>query len=350
MSAALFFGLIISLPGVPAQSTASTVGTNVNVTATSNSTANLGGILGGMGSVQGHYVDNKTGMQIDFPSGWSGYNLLGLAVVAPGGLNSNLSKPTNPSGVEMVVISVDASMMNQSSVASFNATSVATTSACPNSQISFTSVNDIPAYHFIGQGCQSLLLDQKIDGYFFFTNNGIDVGVVFIANNTSLYDKYSGDFQNSITSVQLDNSQDIMTAIRADMHLKSNFEPVKLQSNNQTVAIDSSSDISDFKFSDANKSLSFTVSGAQGSTGNTYVNIGNLLQGPYTVTLDGSAIPFATIKDESTGDVLISIQYHHSSHAVTITGASVVPEIPIALLPLAAGIMGLIAFRRLNSN
>jgi hypothetical protein len=74
-----------------------------------------------------------------------------------------------------------------------------------------------------------------------------------------------------------------------------------------------------------NKTITFNVSGYGGTNGTTISYVKKLLEGSYTLTLDGDAITNVdTVINETTAEEGIKITYPHNTHVIEITGGSVV--------------------------
>jgi hypothetical protein len=103
------------------------------------------------------------------------------------------------------------------------------------------------------------------------------------------------------------------------------------------VDMNSSSTVSQFRVDSNNKRVMFEVEGEAGTEGTTEVAIGSVLEGPYTVAIDGQP----TTDFEVSGSIM-TLHYTHSLHDVAITGTNVVPEFPISMIGLVAGIIGIL--------
>ena len=123
-------------------------------------------------------------------------------------------------------------------------------------------------------------------------------------------------------------------------------QQITLLGNNIFLSVTSSSKISDFVFEEATKQISFKVTGNDGTNGATIIPIGQVMQGPYRVTLDGKDWrDFEIYKDKVTGDDFMRIRYQHTTHEITITGTVVVPEFSTTVaLVLAVSIIFIIVF------
>jgi hypothetical protein len=183
------------------------------------------------------------------------------------------------------------------------------------------------------------------------------VTVSLMAIPPSVYDSEVAAFDSSVKTLKVANAIDLSATVNGEksqasqLELSNHIEKILLKSSsielaaaNGTAAsnstatgneidlnIQSSSNITDFYFNQTSKQISFKVSGPSGTNGTTIVqDVGELLKGPYVVTFDGQVkTDYQTLTNKTTGDVSIKLQYHHSSHVITIAGAEVVPEFPV---------------------
>ena len=120
---------------------------------------------------------------------------------------------------------------------------------------------------------------------------------------------------------------------------------IKAGGHDFDVNITSDSDVTDVKFDEQAKKLSFGVQGETGTTGVTDITIPkSLLSGDLTVMIDGQVmassdvVKTSDVQDETT----LEINYHHSSHVIEITGTNAVPEFPISTVIMALAISSVI--------
>jgi len=128
-----------------------------------------------------------------------------------------------------------------------------------------------------------------------------------------------------------------------ELEVKSMVQSVVVSGNTIQVNLNSSSTISEFELDEESKRLSFRADGEAGSEGRTDISIGRILEGPYTVTIDGQATADFNVTNAASGEAMISISYTHSVHDITITGTNVIPEFPVAVVGAVAGIIGVAA-------
>lgn len=107
------------------------------------------------------------------------------------------------------------------------------------------------------------------------------------------------------------------------------------------VELSSSSTVSEFKLEEENKRVTFKVDGETGTPGTTEISIGRILEGPYTVMIDGQTTSnFEVTEAEGSGEAILKISYTHSTHDVTVTGTNVVPEFPFSAIGVIAAMVG----------
>jgi parallel beta-helix repeat protein len=108
----------------------------------------------------------------------------------------------------------------------------------------------------------------------------------------------------------------------------------------QVNVVSNSTTVTNFSFNATSKTIMFTVAGQTGTTGFCLVAIPTSLLklfginlADWTVMIDGHVVtPVITV---SGGYTYIYFSYHHSTHQVTITGYSTIPEFqPLFFLPL----------------
>ncbi len=102
---------------------------------------------------------------------------------------------------------------------------------------------------------------------------------------------------------------------------------VIVDENSYPVSIVSNSTVSDFVFSQEDKSISFNVTGITGVNGFSNMTFPiQLLTGPYVILVDGSPVSATVTANETHTSVYLT--YSHSSHIIETIGTTVVPEFP----------------------
>jgi hypothetical protein len=112
------------------------------------------------------------------------------------------------------------------------------------------------------------------------------------------------------------------------------------QTFNITVVTNSTIPTQTFNFSQAEKKISFNVTGLSGTAGFCNITIPRALLyaalGNWAVKIDGTTLPSGNFTVTENGEyAFIYLNYSHSEHTIEIIGTWVVPEFPSAIiLPL----------------
>lgn len=106
--------------------------------------------------------------------------------------------------------------------------------------------------------------------------------------------------------------------------------------------VNSTSTVSNIEFDEQSKRLSFTISaGAAGGT--TWMPIGWLLEGPYTVVMNATEVTdYDSSENPKTGETTLTLFHSDRTYDIAITGTNVVPEFPFSLFILFALISAII--------
>jgi hypothetical protein len=100
-----------------------------------------------------------------------------------------------------------------------------------------------------------------------------------------------------------------------------------------SLPINSSSNVSDFRFNEQMKQISFKVSNEDDNVDVVMLPISRALEGPYTVTFDGNVVTnYEIIKNQTSNETSIKINYNQGIHDITITGTNVIPEFSTTLI------------------
>jgi hypothetical protein len=130
-----------------------------------------------------------------------------------------------------------------------------------------------------------------------------------------------------------------------------------VQSSNNKLFVDgigvdfqTNSELSSIRIDEEKKSVTMMLEGDESTEGFVKIGIGKILQGEYTVLVDGEETDNFTIQgDAKSEDAVIEISYPHSLHEVVIVGTQVVPEFPVvALVPLTALLGIIVVITRTN--
>lgn len=113
-------------------------------------------------------------------------------------------------------------------------------------------------------------------------------------------------------------------------------ETVAFSGKSFDFPVSSPSTVSNIKFDEQTKQLSFRVSGTAGTTS---MPLGWLLEDPYTVMINNTEVmDYDTSENPETGETILSIFHGDGSHDVVITGTNVVPEFSDVVFILLATI------------
>jgi hypothetical protein len=307
--------------------------------AAQNVTADIGGPIF-QDDISGKYEDAEAGYTITFPDGWSGISFLGnFPMVAPGGFLQGSGNAT------ILVFAINRTAFeeaatNQTFFLSGNLTD--NPEDCGNGESSFTTINGMSAFRAVEE------CDDGASGY----KKSEVVGVInpshiillgYEAHSQEANQLYYKNFLEAQSTFKVNRAQDFRATLNAMTNMRPQSIPVQIDGNTLDVTLTTSSTISELSISKEDKRISFSVEGMSGTRGTTTIAVQDILQGPYSVTIDGNTTAFTIIKDDKTSETLIEVMYPHSKHAVVITGTQVIPEFPFPILGIAvASIMVLI--------
>ena len=292
-------------------------------------------------TVSGTYVNANTGIEIVFPDGWEGMEIATgnatIVSVYPGGLGAVTGDL--PTGMSVIVSTKSATPPTTSEPPNVPKDSkvVCGTAAVSNVNVAgVTALQSVVECTFDGKAMKSKTVM-------------IDAGAKWVMASfmgaTAEYDQNVGKFDSSITTLQVNGAVNSggVPGGSIEVILTPVVKTVMIAGANVNVDLKSSSTISEFSLDESNKRLSFKVDGQTGTEGTTEITIGKVLEGPYTVTIDGAATTDFKETKTASGEAMLTISYTHSTHNVAITGTSVVPEFPIVAIGAIAAIVGLVA-------
>src|SRR5437667_1934220 len=116
---------------------------------------------------------------------------------------------------------------------------------------------------------------------------------------------------------------------------------IKAGGHDFDVNITSDSDVTDVKFDEQAKKLSFGVQGETGTTGVTDITIPkSLLSGDLTVMIDGQVMSQNDVIEtaDTQDDTTLEINYHHSSHVIDVVGTNAAPEFPVSTVIITVAV------------
>lgn len=297
-----------------------------------------GQTMPGMTEVSGDYTNEANGVEISFPDGWSGFEIATgetlMVVTAPGGMSeAEVTK-------SITLIITDKTNRDPRDPSSFSQESI----DCPNPAAKSVTVAGVQGYEVVVE-CPSTATMMKM----------VSVGtedkwvVVMYMSPTSEFNRDVGRFDSAVNTLRVDGAVDVEGTTDADdetnlgQELKSVIQSVLVKGKNMDMALKTTSTISNFMLEEQNKQLKFTVDGQSGTEGTTEIPIGQVLEGPYAVAVDGQATTDFEVTNEGTSNAMMKISYMHSIHEITVTGTNVVPEFPAVMIGVIVAVIGVVA-------
>ncbi|HEV8404330.1 MAG TPA: hypothetical protein VGQ13_00320 [Nitrososphaera sp.] len=287
----------------------------------------------GVTMVSGTYTNSQAGVEITFPEGWEGAAIstdAGLIIsVAPGGMSGG----TATKGMFLMIM--DKSKMDSPPTDPTSFTSD-TSSQCGTPLTSTTQVSGVAASQITVECTQD---GTPSKARMIIVQTGSRWIAAMYAAPVAEFDSDVSAFDTSVSTLKVTGATDMGAS--ADIGLLK-VQSITLGGKSLQVDVKSSSTISDFKLDESSKTLTFKADGQTGTQGKTEIAIGKMLNGPYTVKIDGKATTDFQVAGAG-ADAMMTVSYTHSSHDVAVTGASIVPEFPIAVVGVIAGLIGIVA-------
>ena len=301
----------------------------------------------GITEVSGNYVNENAGVEITFPAGWSGFEIAQtsetiLVSTSPGGLTE--SDPATMKTINLLITAKGGRDANDPSSLTQD------TIDCSPPSIQSRTVAGVQGTE-VTVDCPNT--SQKFMMVAVETANNI-VAVMYMAP-TAAFDSEVGSFDSAVASLQVQGAASTGGSssggssggdggiVNTTLELESVVQAVLVSGENVELNVMSNSTISNFRLEEQQKRLSFTVDGQTGTQGSTEIPIGKVLEGPYTVAIDGQATTAFEVANEGSADAVMTISYTHSEHDVDITGTNVVPEFPVVMVGALAAIVGVVA-------
>lgn len=299
-----------------------------------------------MTEVSGTYTNADSGVEITFPEGWSGTEIAidtGIMVsVYKGGLGSASSgeMPTT------IFLSAAEKQEVEEDVPTDPSTDEMSCEVLSTAQVQVSGVKAVESV------AQCTVEGETVKAKTTVVNTETRWVVASFIASEDEYDESEGEYDSSVDSLQVEGAIDVdagdivddVTDTVGDITLEASVQTVMIAGEEVEVEFNSSSTISNVELDEESKTLSFTVDGEDGTEGTTEIGIGSVLEGPYTVAIDGEVTEeFEVTTDEATGETTLSVSYTHSTHDITVTGTNVVPEFPVAALGAIAAAIGTVA-------
>jgi hypothetical protein len=296
--------------------------------------------------ISGNYVSEDGGLEITFPQGWSGIAFAGMVIVVPGGINANYQS-TSSVDTAMMVISLPKKEFSNA-FSSLNALSEnleenAAGQKCEIKTYTYTKINSMDGIHIVVNCIADEEGYSNIDMYGIMSEDSF-ILIAFAAKTSDNYDDNIAAFEQSVKTLRVEHPIPFKTAMAQVLNLKTLNHQVIAKGGQVDLKLQSNSEVGNFQFSESDKRISITVSGQDGTDGIMIISINKVLEGPYTVSIDGQMINnFVVVEDDITSEKSVEIDYKHSTHDVVITGTNVVPEFPKAVIVSILSVIGLLA-------
>lgn len=286
--------------------------------------------------VEGTYVSRDGLTEIGFPSGWSGFEVdHGSAVVAmtTKGAAGLSAEPDFAVPTIMLIVSEEkvASMQDLVAAASENRVE------CTVSESQQAWINGAIGTAFEAT-CAADGERLQIKSLLVETTAGL-VMAAYISPEAT-YEDSMAEFNEALRSFKIFNAAD--SSLQS---LNSSYYDINAANTAVTLEVLSSSSVAGFALDEGNRQVLLLVEERGSAPGVVIVPAGIVLEGPYSVSVDGEAVdvdePGVLLRSEPTGDQMIKVGYPPGQHEVSITGVRVVPEFSM-LTAVAASMMALV--------
>lgn len=279
-----------------------------------------------MKEVSGDYTNAATGVSITFPAKWTGIEMetpQGTVVtVAPGGMSSG--QPTQM----MNLMLSDKTKVKEAPTDPSQGKSKCETASTSSVAISKTVATEIvvTCTDDYGNTTKAAIVSSQTEKQW--------ISAMFISP-VEKFDDSIGLFHDALKTMDIPNV--IPTTEPVVAELKPSTLKVVVDGDQVEVPVKSSSEVSHLILDEEKKMVSFSVDGS--SDGTTLVGIGSILKGPYAVMIDGEQAKDYLMEDEMT----MKFSLLAGSHEISVSGAQVVPEFPVALIGLIVAMVGIVA-------
>ncbi len=297
--------------------------------------------------ISGAYVNEEAGVEIVFPEGWEGMEISGegstIVSVYPGGLEG-ISGEGIPSGMSLIVS--EKTEVEEPDPSEPQNVPEDSTVDCGTATVSNVNVAGVTAIQSV---VECTVDDTAIKTKTVMVDTEARWVMASFTGPTAEYDQNVGEFDSSVATLEVDgaiNAQGVPGGsidVDVGIELTAMTRIVSIAGENINVDLRSNSTISAFALDEGNKRLTFKVDGEDGTEGTTEISVGRVLEGPYTVTIDGQATTDFEVTNTVSGEAMLTVSYTHSTHDVAVTGTNVVPEFPIVAIGAIAAIVGLVA-------
>ena len=297
--------------------------------------------------ISGKYLVPNAGLQIELPEGWSGIETYGnnktLIVVSPG-ITYKLTGEVD--AVYMEIFVGDLLELRSLEVSS---TPTDESGCVMPTPFAIINLNGMKAGEMLME-CEGteMMLPMKMKELSLATEEKT-ISVTFSASSDTVYESNIAKFEESLKTLRIENTIDLSDPSNAPLFgLTLSKEIVMVDNKPYDIEIVSNSRVMDFSFSEDNKQISFKVEAKDGSEGFSRLYIGEVLEGPYTVTIDGKPLDdVMPVEDKTNGETSVDLIYEEGVHDITMIGTQVVPEFSLLILAIFATAVSLIFATRL---
>ena len=284
--------------------------------------------------ISGTYSNEAAGVEITFPDGWSGFEVAQtadttLAITSPGGLSE--SDPETMVSVGLLITGKGGRDVNDPS--SFTQE----TSDCNTPSIASRSVAGVQGTE-LTIDCPATAQKMRMVA----VETADNYVIVMFISPASEFDANLAAFDGAVSSLSVDGATGSsgVPPTPTEEEPSTSMQSAMVGGEEIQVAVESSSTISEFALDEESKTVSFM---ADGSDDTTVVAVGSVLEGPYTVMVDGETTDDFEESTDAEGVKTVSVTHASGMHSVSITGTQVVPEFPIAMLGVVAAIIAAVS-------
>ena len=285
--------------------------------------------------VSGIYTNDQAGVKMTFPDGWSG-----LAIASDTGLmvSAALGGMSGGTPTKIMLLTIMDKSKVQTAPTDPSSITKDPSSTCGTPLTGSTQVSGVTASEITVE-CTNAGVASKVKMVVIQTDARW-ISAMYMAPSAE-FDSDLSAFNTAVSTLQVNGATDIGGGgVNIGLQLK--VQSVMLGGKSLQVDVKSSSTISNFNLDEGSKTLTFKAEGQTGTQGKTEIAIGKMLNGPYTVKIDGTATTDFQVAGAG-ADAMMTVSYTHSAHDIAVTGASVVPEFPIAVVGVIAALIGIVA-------
>jgi len=302
----------------------------------------MGQGMPGMNEVSGRYVNEEFGVEIMFPDGWAGFEFL-----TEGTLSVMTSEDDILSGEATKFISFG--VVDKGQVEDVPDPTTQTQDGdqeidCSEPIVGTIQVSGKTGYQTVTECMQDDGQVYKYKAVSVETQTNW-VTVVYVSPIEEFAED-EANFDSAVESLVVEGAIDvegIENGTIPEVELRTVAQSLVVAGETIDLDVRASSSIDNFQLDEESNAVSFTVDGPDGTQGTTEIDIGKVLEGPYTVSIDGEVTNDFEVTNEGTSEAMISISYTHSVHEITITGTNVVPEFPMVAIAAIAAAIGVVA-------